>query len=78
MAFDPAFHRHHHMLIVIGGPLPTSLMRPMAVVVIDIFAQDRVQVTFAVDRHAVGALGAVRASASAPALGAITLTVPAR
>ncbi|MFC7715935.1 hypothetical protein [Nonomuraea recticatena] len=40
------------MLIVIWWSLPTSLMRPMAVVVIDIFAQGRAPVTFAAHQYA--------------------------
>lgn len=66
VAFDPAFHRHHHMLILIGRSLTTSLMRSMRVVVIAILVQNRAQVTFAVDQHSVGALGAYRTD---PALG---------
>lgn len=66
MAFDPAFHRHHDMLILIWWSLPASLMRPMRVVVIDIFAQDRAQVTFPVEQQAIGALGSHRPD---PALG---------
>jgi hypothetical protein len=48
------------VLIVIRWQLATTLMRPMAVVVGEIFVQDRAQVTFAVDQHAVGALGTNR------------------
>ncbi|MEO3888463.1 hypothetical protein [Nonomuraea sp. B5E05] len=66
MAFDPAFHRHHYMLIVIGWSLSTALMRPMRVVVIEILVQNHAQVTFAVDQHSVGALAAYRPD---PALG---------
>jgi hypothetical protein len=60
VALNPTFHRHHHMLIVIRWSLTTSLMRPMRVAVIGILVQDHAQVTFAVDQHAVGALGAHR------------------
>ncbi|SDL99079.1 hypothetical protein SAMN05421869_13418 [Nonomuraea jiangxiensis] len=76
MAFDPAFHRHRHMLIVIRWSLPTALMRP-----IEILVQNHAQVTFAVDQHSVGALAALpfgstaRRSSSPLAFAAVSLAL---
>jgi len=37
--------------------LPTGLVRPVPVVMADVFAEDRSKVRFVVDQHPVGALG---------------------
>jgi hypothetical protein len=56
-ALNPAFQRHHNVLVLIGWALLAGLVRVVRVVMLGVLLQDRSKVAFVVDQHPVSAFG---------------------